>query len=176
MAAAEAGPIECPFLPLMEADPPLRRQFFTHPSDLASSALRFAFASAVLPARQKSLEDHPHWSDEDLFHKARLINSALMAKIHTVDWTPAILPHPTTAVGVPSNWWGLAGEEKLNARLGKIRRIAPPGYPEGDRHRRTNPSLRGPVHESNPTQLPVPALLATRQQRISEQRSYRATR
>ena len=28
--------------------------------------------------------------------KARLINAALMAKIHTVEWTPAIIAHPTT--------------------------------------------------------------------------------
>ena len=31
-----------------------------------------------------------------LYAKARLINSALMAKIHTVEWTPAIIGHPTT--------------------------------------------------------------------------------
>ena len=34
------------------------------------------------------------WTDEQLFRKAKLINSALMAKIHTVEWTPAIVPHP----------------------------------------------------------------------------------
>jgi hypothetical protein len=34
-------------------------------------------------------------SDEQLFQIARLINAALMAKIHTVEWTPAILGHPT---------------------------------------------------------------------------------
>ncbi len=36
----------------------------------------------------------PDWDDERLFQQARLINAALMAKIHTVEWTPAILPHP----------------------------------------------------------------------------------
>ena len=30
--------------------------------------------------------------DEHVFQTARLINSAIMAKIHTVEWTPAILP------------------------------------------------------------------------------------
>ena len=39
--AAEAGPIEPPSLPLMGADPPLRRQFRRHPSELPSSVLRF---------------------------------------------------------------------------------------------------------------------------------------
>lgn len=57
--------------------------------------------------------DFPTWSDEELFHKARLVNAALLAKIHTVEWTPAIIAHPTTEVGVPANWWGLTGEDGL---------------------------------------------------------------
>ena len=64
----------------------------------------------------KLIEEFPDLSDEDLYVKARLVNSALIAKIHTVDWTPAILPHPTTAQGVPANWWGLAGEDALRRR------------------------------------------------------------
>jgi hypothetical protein len=59
---------------------------------------------------------HPEFSDDDLFEKARLINAALIAKIHTVDWTPAILPHSATAFGVPANWWGLRGEDKVRDR------------------------------------------------------------
>lgn len=50
------------------------------------------------------------WSDDELFDHARLINVALMAKIHTVDWTPAILSHPTLQVAMNANWWGVAGE------------------------------------------------------------------
>src|SRR5919199_126550 len=37
---------------------------------------------------------HPTWADETLFLKARLVNSALLAKIHTVEWTPGILANP----------------------------------------------------------------------------------
>ena len=33
------------------------------------------------------------WSDERIYQTARLIVSALIAKIHTVEWTPAILGH-----------------------------------------------------------------------------------
>ena len=33
-----------------------------------------------------------------------------MAKIHTVDWTPAIIAHPTTVLGMRTNWYGLPGE------------------------------------------------------------------
>ncbi len=55
-------------------------------------------------------ERHPELSDQDLYDKARLVNAALMAKIHTVDWTPAIIAHPTTLTAMRANWWGLAGE------------------------------------------------------------------
>ena len=55
-------------------------------------------------------ERHPELSDQELYDKARLVNAALMAKIHTVDWTPAIIAHPTTLTAMRANWWGLAGE------------------------------------------------------------------
>jgi hypothetical protein len=50
------------------------------------------------------------WDDERLFQTARLVNSALMAKIHTVEWTPAILPNPVTAAALRTNWNGLLGD------------------------------------------------------------------
>ena len=53
---------------------------------------------------------YPSWSNDELFDHARLVNAALMAKIHTVNWTPAIISHPTMQVAMHSNWWGLAGE------------------------------------------------------------------
>jgi hypothetical protein len=55
--------------------------------------------------------DHRDWTDDQLFAKAKLINSALMAKIHTVEWTPAILPHPVIKKAMQVNWYGLAGDE-----------------------------------------------------------------
>jgi hypothetical protein len=58
--------------------------------------------------------EHPDWDDERLFAKARLVNAALMAKIHTVEWTPAIIAHPTTKYAMRANWWGILGK-----RLGK---------------------------------------------------------
>jgi hypothetical protein len=62
---------------------------------------------------------YPGWSDEQLFQVARLINSALMAKIHTVEWTPAITDHPVLHTAMRANWWGLA-EEKLHRMVGRI--------------------------------------------------------
>lgn len=55
--------------------------------------------------------DYPDQSDEWIFQKARLINAALMTKIHAVEWTPAILNTPALRFGMRGNWWGLLGEE-----------------------------------------------------------------
>jgi hypothetical protein len=57
--------------------------------------------------------EYPSWSDEELFQKARLINAALLAKIHTVEWSPAIIAHPTSQMALHGNWWGVGGE-RLN--------------------------------------------------------------
>jgi hypothetical protein len=50
---------------------------------------------------------YPHWGDEELFQHARLINAAVIAKIHTVEWTPGILAHPALEFGMRVNWSGL---------------------------------------------------------------------
>ena len=63
--------------------------------------------------------ESPSWSDDQLFETARLINGALMAKIHTVEWTPGILAHPTLRLGMRANWWGLA-EERLYRLFGRL--------------------------------------------------------
>jgi hypothetical protein len=63
--------------------------------------------------------EYPTWSDDQLYDKARMINGALMAKIHTVDWTPAIIAHPTTKVAMRAQWFGLASEW-VKRRFGRI--------------------------------------------------------
>ncbi|MEU6864220.1 peroxidase family protein [Streptomyces sp. NPDC046876] len=50
---------------------------------------------------------HPTWDDERLFHTARLVNTALMAKIHTVEWTPGILDTPVLHHAMNANWYGV---------------------------------------------------------------------
>ena len=62
---------------------------------------------------------YPTWDDQRLFVTAKLINGALMAKIHTVEWTPGILAHPALQVGMDANWWGLVGQ-RLTDLLGRI--------------------------------------------------------
>ena len=68
---------------------------------------------------EKLAHQYPSWTDEQLFQKARLINAALIAKIHTVEWTPALLQHPTLDSGMKANWWGLLGEQ-IRTRLGRL--------------------------------------------------------
>ena len=51
---------------------------------------------------------HPQWDDNRLFNVARLINGAVMAKIHTVEWTPAVLPNEGLNAALNANWFGIA--------------------------------------------------------------------
>lgn len=46
-------------------------------------------------------------TNDDFFNLARLINSALMAKFHTIEWTPAVLSSKPLAIGMRTNWVGL---------------------------------------------------------------------
>jgi hypothetical protein len=62
---------------------------------------------------------YPAWDDNRLFNVARLINAGVMAKIHSVEWTPAILPNQTLETGLNSNWYGLL---TYKMRKGKARK------------------------------------------------------
>jgi Animal haem peroxidase len=62
---------------------------------------------------------YPDWSGDQLFHTARLINTALMAKIHTVEWTTAILGHPALQISMNANWWGLV-TERITKAFGRL--------------------------------------------------------
>ncbi len=52
--------------------------------------------------------------DEQVFQTARLINAAVMAKIHTVEWTPAILDHPIVRTALFTNWYGALNPQTQN--------------------------------------------------------------
>jgi hypothetical protein len=59
--------------------------------------------------------DHPAADGEWLFQKARLVNAALIAKIHTTEWTPALMNSPEGRLAMRGNWWGLLGEQYSRA-------------------------------------------------------------
>jgi Animal haem peroxidase len=96
-----------------------------HPADEPGFWLGIAMMHSLFTLEHNAICDrlraeYPTWSDEDLFGRARLVNAALIAKIHTVEWTTALLGHPTMQIGMRANWWGLAGERvsRLVGRLG----------------------------------------------------------
>jgi hypothetical protein len=74
---------------------------------VALSLLHGLFALEHNAVCDRLAQEFPTWSDQQLFTKARLVVSALMAKIHTVEWTPAILPNPLTVLALRTNWYGL---------------------------------------------------------------------
>jgi hypothetical protein len=97
-------------------------------ADLGGVAGNFGFGLALLHILftlehnaicDRLRREHPTWSDDQLYDKARLINAALMAKIHTTEWTPAIIAHPTTRYAMRATWSGIVGE-RLGRRLGHL--------------------------------------------------------
>lgn len=101
-------------------------------ADLTGTAGNFWVGLALLHSlfmrEHNAICDHlarkyPYLTGQQLYDKARLVNSALMAKIHTVDWTPAIIAHPTTVTAMRVNWFGLLGERlgpRFRQRFGRI--------------------------------------------------------
>src|SRR5207302_5723868 len=63
--------------------------------------------------------ENPGWDDQRLFDTAWLINSALMAKIHTVEWTPGIVNTPALWFAMNVNWSGIFGQT-LKDRFGRL--------------------------------------------------------
>jgi hypothetical protein len=109
-------------MPAVEIDP-LKP---THPADVPGFWLGLVLLHTLFTLEHNAVCDrlaaeNPGWSDDELFAHARLINAALLAKIHTVEWTPAIISHPTTRLAMRANWWGIQGE-RLTRALGKISR------------------------------------------------------
>ncbi|GGL67095.1 putative peroxidase [Streptomyces fumigatiscleroticus] len=94
------------------------------PSRVPGFWLGLALMQSLFTKEHNAICDHLHaqypgWGDEELFQRARLVNSALLAKIHTVEWTPAVISHPTTVTALRTNWWGLAGE-RVHDLFGRI--------------------------------------------------------
>lgn len=67
-----------------------------------------------------SIKNDEQKRSDFLYNKARLVVAALIAKIHTVEWTPALLDNPGLRMGMFANWNGLktaAGDvESVQAR------------------------------------------------------------
>ncbi|CAN5652083.1 hypothetical protein BH09ACT7_BH09ACT7_19270 [soil metagenome] len=73
---------------------------------LGLSALHTVFAREHNVVCDELRAHYRGWSDDRVFNTARLVISALIAKIHTVEWTPAILATQPIDLGLKANWNG----------------------------------------------------------------------
>ena len=79
---------------------------FTENSWVALSLLHALFALEHNAICDMLKKHNPLWDDERLFQQARLVNSALLAKIHTTEWSCAILPREVLSTGLKTAWHG----------------------------------------------------------------------
>ena len=89
---------------------------FTENGWVGLSLLHGLFALEHNAICAKLKQHNPLWDDERLFQQARLVNSALLAKIHTVEWSTAILPREVLSTGLKTNWHG---------RFSKLQKLFP---------------------------------------------------
>ncbi|OIV94156.1 hypothetical protein TanjilG_03606 [Lupinus angustifolius] len=54
---------------------------------------------------------YPDFDDEQLYRHARLVTSAVIAKIHTIDWTVELLKTDTLLAAMRINWYGFLGKK-----------------------------------------------------------------
>ncbi|MQM23899.1 hypothetical protein Taro_056969 [Colocasia esculenta] len=64
-------------------------------------------------------EAYPEFDDEKLYQHAKLVTSAVMAKIHTIDWTVELLKTRTMRTAMRANWYGLLGK-KFKSKFGHV--------------------------------------------------------
>jgi len=72
--------------------------------------------NAVCDALKKA---YPTFDDQRLYEVASLTVSALIAKIHTVDWTTTVLRHPALQIAMNANWYGALGET-FKEKIGRV--------------------------------------------------------
>ncbi|MFD1210953.1 peroxidase family protein [Arthrobacter sp. GCM10027362] len=96
------------------ANPVLKPGFW-----LGTAMMQTLFALEHNAVCERLAAAYPAWNDEQLFQRGRLITAALLAKIHTVEWTPAVVAHPTSVTALHANWYGLAGR-RLHDVFGRI--------------------------------------------------------
>jgi hypothetical protein len=86
---------------------------FTENGWVGLSLLHALFALEHNAVCDQLKRHNPLWDDERLFQQARLVIAAMLAKIHTVEWSTAILPAEITSTGLRTNWYGLGRLSKL---------------------------------------------------------------
>ena len=73
------------------------------------------------PVRPDEIIRYKDVTADEIFEAARLVVSAEIAKIHTIEWTPQLLYDEPLYLGMNSNWHGLFyGNDLVQAALEKI--------------------------------------------------------
>ncbi|MEU7552826.1 peroxidase family protein [Streptomyces sp. NPDC044571] len=70
------------------------------------SAMQTLFAREHNAVCDALRQEYPRLGEDRVYDTARLVVSALIAKIHTVEWTPAILATEVIDIGLKTNWQG----------------------------------------------------------------------
>ena len=73
------------------------------------------------PARPDAKIANKDVTADELFEAARLVVSAMIAKIHTIEWTPQLLYDEPLFLGMNANWSGLfPGHDLVQSALARI--------------------------------------------------------
>ncbi|GFP98905.1 alpha-dioxygenase 2 [Phtheirospermum japonicum] len=76
-------------------------------------------ALQALFVKEHNAKEYPDLEDEELYRHARLVTSAVIAKIHTIDWTVELLKTEMLLAGMRGNWYGLLGK-RFKDRFGHL--------------------------------------------------------
>ena len=99
---------------------------------LGLSVMHTLFAREHNAVVDRLRTEYPAAEGEWLFQKARLVVTALIAKIHTTEWTPSLMNSPEGRFAMRANWWGALGEHYARGygRLGDSEEVSGiPGSP-----------------------------------------------
>ncbi|KAF5730323.1 alpha-dioxygenase 2 [Tripterygium wilfordii] len=75
------------------------------------SALQALFVKEHNAVCDMLKKNYPHLDDEELYRHARLVTAAVIAKVHTIDWTIELLKTDTLLAGMRINWYGIMGKK-----------------------------------------------------------------
>ncbi|XP_058068717.1 alpha-dioxygenase 1-like [Magnolia sinica] len=79
-------------------------------SSVVAACLAIVAANVKSVIAERISDNYPQLEDEELYRYARLVTSAVIAKIHTIDWTAELLKMDTLRAGMQANWYGLLGK------------------------------------------------------------------
>ena len=77
------------------------------------------------PDRPDEVISYAAVSDDEIYNAARLVVSALIAKIHTIEWTTQLLYNDPLFEGMNSNWYGLIDTQRRDRASGALTRLIP---------------------------------------------------